>query len=240
MANLLIDIGNKVLKAVWADGITLGKIYRYQGEKNTRFILEMLEQERPSKVVVSSSYVLDKAFLNMIEKNCDNLTVIDPQRNTLNEEMKLPAHLGADRVAAVTASRFLFKGKKCCIYDFGTMITMDSLDASGNYVEGFISPGFISRLRSINRYSRNLPLVMAVDTELEEGTLEYSIKEGVESGIMFEIQGRMAENPDCIAVFTGGDSIYFAKRIKNSIFVACNLVLMGLALIAGRNEQNKF
>lgn len=32
-------------------------------------------------------------------------------------------------------------------------------------------------------------------------------------------------------IFTGGDAIYFAKRMKNSIFVVSNLVLMGLALI---------
>ena len=35
-----------------------------------------------------------------------------------------------------------------------------------------------------------------------------------------------------IIVFTGGYANYFAKRMKNSIFVVCNLVLMGLALIA--------
>jgi type III pantothenate kinase len=49
---------------------------------------------------------------------------------------------------------------------------------------------------------------------------------------MFEIDGYMSRNPENITVFTGGDAIYFAKRMKNSIFVVCNLVLMGLALIA--------
>jgi type III pantothenate kinase len=42
----------------------------------------------------------------------------------------------------------------------------------------------------------------------------------------------MSKYPENIAVFTGGDAIYFAKRMKNSIFVVCNLVLMGLALMA--------
>ena len=49
---------------------------------------------------------------------------------------------------------------------------------------------------------------------------------------MFEIEGYILRNPENISVFTGGDAIYFAKRMKNSIFVVCNLVLMGLALIA--------
>ena len=38
MANLLIDIGNTALKASWADGMTLGKTFRYQGEKKIAFI----------------------------------------------------------------------------------------------------------------------------------------------------------------------------------------------------------
>ena len=33
MANLLIEIGNTALKAAWSEGMTLGKTFRYQGEK---------------------------------------------------------------------------------------------------------------------------------------------------------------------------------------------------------------
>ena len=38
-ANLIIDIGNTALKAAWADGITLGKTFRYQGERMLEFII---------------------------------------------------------------------------------------------------------------------------------------------------------------------------------------------------------
>jgi type III pantothenate kinase len=54
---------------------------------------------------------------------------------------------------------------------------------------------------------------------------------------MFEIEGYARLHPENVIVFTGGDAIYFAKRMKNSIFVVCNLVLMGLALIADENVQ---
>ena len=59
-----------------------------------------------------------------------------------------------------------------------------------------------------------------------------SIESGVISGMEFEIQGYLCQFPDNIVVFTGGDANYFAKRMKNPIFVVCNLVLMGLALMA--------
>ena len=45
MANLLIEIGNTALKAAWAEGMTLGKTYRFQGEKVMEFILSITEKE---------------------------------------------------------------------------------------------------------------------------------------------------------------------------------------------------
>ena len=48
---------------------------------------------------------------------------------------------------------------------------------------------------------------------------------------MFEIEGYCRLHPYNVIVFTGGDAIYFAKRMKNSVFVMSNLVLVGLALI---------
>jgi type III pantothenate kinase len=61
--------------------------------------------------------------------------------------------------------------------------------------------------------------------------LESSIESGVISGIMFEIEGYIRRLPDNIIVFTGGDAIYFAKRMKYSLFVMSQLVLAGLAIM---------
>jgi type III pantothenate kinase len=46
------------------------------------------------------------------------------------------------------------------------------------------------------------------------------------------MEGYLNLHPQNVVVFTGGDANYFAKRMKSSIFVICNLVLMGLALMA--------
>ena len=56
---------------------------------------------------------------------------------------------------------------------------------------------------------------------------------------MFELDGHICQNPENIVVFTGGDANYFVKRMKNSIFVVCNLVLMGLALMAVECFENE-
>lgn len=230
MANLIIDIGNTALKAAWADGITLGKTYRYQGERMTEFILSLVEKEKPALMVLSSVRRLSRQNVARLEQSCDRLIVVDDE---LLEKNSLPLSLTPDRAASIIAARYLFKGKGCTIFDLGAMMTVDFLDSDGNFTGGCISPGCMTRFKSVNRYSKNLPLLSMPEDFSEKGlSVSESIYSGIISGIMFEIQGHICENLKNITVFTGGDANYFAKRMKNSIFVVCNLVLLGLALIA--------
>ena len=231
MANLLIDIGNTALKASWADGMTLGKTFRYQGERMLDFILSLTAKEKPEKIILSSVRYFSEQNVERLSKECGKMIILDS--DMLEQEYAIPAYLTPDRAASVIAARYLFKNRPCTIFDFGTTFTIDFLDKDGNFEGGCISPGCHTRFRSLYRYSKSLPLLDAPDDVPEAGTdIVSSINSGVISGIMFEIDGYVARKPENICVFTGGDAIYFAKRRKNSIFVVCNLVLMGLALIA--------
>ena len=230
MADLIIDIGNTALKASWCDGITLGKTYRYQGEKMLDFILSMVSESRPDKIVLSSVRNFSIQNIETLRGICDRLIILDDQ---IKDSYGIPGYLTPDRAASIIASRYLFKGRKCMIFDFGTSLAIDFLDVDGRYEGGNVSPGCRTRFKAINRYSRQFPLLDTPEETEEKGyDIESSIESGVISGIMFEIEGYILRNPENISVFTGGDAIYFAKRMKNSIFVVCNLVLMGLALIA--------
>lgn len=231
MANLLIDIGNTALKASWADGMTLGKTFRYQGERMLDFILSLTVKEKPEKIILSSVRYFSEQNVERLSKECSKMIILDS--DMLEQEYAIPAYLTPDRAASVIAARYLFKNRPCTIFDFGTTFTIDFLDKDGNFEGGCISPGCHTRFRSLYRYSKSLPLLDAPEDVPEAGTdIVSSINSGVISGIMFEIDGYVARKPENICVFTGGDAIYFAKRRKNSIFVVCNLVLMGLALIA--------
>ena len=230
MANLVIDIGNTALKASWADGMTLGKTFRYQGERMMDFILSLTEKERPETMILSSVRTFSPQAVEKLRKTCDVLLVVDEE---MSERYNIPSYLTPDRAASIVISRYLFKGRKCSIFDLGTTLTVDFLDEDGNYEGGIISPGCRTRFKALNRYSRSLPLLSAPDDISETGTdVVTSLSSGVVSGMMFEIGGYMSRYSENINVFTGGDAIYFAKRMKNSIFVVCNLVLMGLALMA--------
>ena len=230
MANLIIDIGNTALKASWCDGITLGRTYRYQGERIMDFILSITMKSKPEVMVLSSVRTFSQKNIDKLCEECDKLVVLNAE---LMSQYDLPMHLTSDRAASIIASRYLFKGKGCAIFDFGTTMTVDFLDSEGKYEGGNVSLGCRTRLKALNRYSKNLPLLDSVKSDEVIGNdMISSVSSGVLSGMLFEIEGYILRNPEKIAVFTGGDAIYFAKRMKNSIFVVCNLVLMGLALIA--------
>ena len=236
MATLLIDIGNTALKASWADGMTLGKTFRYQGERMLDFILSLISRSRPELIVLSSVRTFSQQNVERLRKECDRMLILD--NSLLEEKYSIPSYLTPDRAASVIAARYLFKGHPCTIFDFGTVLSVDFIDQEGQYEGGCISPGCHTRFRSLYRYSKSLPLLDAPEEVPEIGTdIATSINSGVISGIMFEIDGYVSNRPENICVFTGGDAIYFAKRRKNSIFVVCNLVLMGLALIALEYDQ---
>ena len=230
MANLVIDIGNTALKAAWADDMTLGRTYRYQGERILDFIISLTEEQKPEVMVLSSIRNFSSKDISVLKERCGRLIYVD---KSISEKYNLPEYLTPDRTAALIASRYLFKNKKCSIFDFGAMLTADFLDEDGKYLGGNISLGCRTRFKSLNRYSKNIPLLSRQDEVLEKGNdICSSIYSGVILGMVFELEGYFSRNPENITVFTGGDAIYFAKRMKNSIFVVCNLVLMGLALIA--------
>ena len=235
MANLIIDIGNTALKASWADGITLGKTFRYQGERMIEFIFSLLEKEKPEVMVISSARNFSNQNITRLKQMCDHLVIVD---NEILEHYSLPDCLTPDRAASIIAAKYLFKGRGCTIFDFGTTMSIDFISKEGEYEGGNISVGCRTRFKALNRYTKNLPLVEnPFEIEISGKNIQSSIASGVITGIMFEIEGYLGRYPENVAVFTGGDAIYFAKRMKNSIFVVCNLVLMGLALIAfGQKE----
>ena len=235
MSYLVIDIGNTALKAAWCDGITLGRTFRYQGERMMEFILSITLKSKPEVMVLSSARHFSPANILRLKDECGRLVILDAD---ILEKHDIPAHLTSDRAAAVIASRFLFKNRGCTIFDFGTTLSIDFLDADGGYEGGNISLGCRTRFKALNRYAKSLPLVDTPEHIDENGKdLRSSIESGVVSGIVFEIEGHISHHPKNINVFTGGDAIYFAKRMKNSIFVVCNLVLMGLALIALEHDK---
>jgi type III pantothenate kinase len=141
-----------------------------------------------------------------------------------------PNTLGSDRLMAAVAAKYLFPNKDVIVFDFGTALTIDFINSKGEYLGGNISLGLNTRYRALNSFTNKLPLVNSMEIKKAVGgTTESAIESGVILGLIFEVEGYMKRYPDHIYVITGGDANFFGEKLKSSIFVVYNLVLMGMA-----------
>ncbi|MCQ2148797.1 MAG: type III pantothenate kinase [Bacteroidales bacterium] len=236
--NLIVEIGNTAVKAALAEGTTLGRTFRYQGERAVEFITSLVRKERPETLTVASTYELSPAEQARLQNSCPKSLIMGD--GALAAKYGFPEYLSNDRVASLVAVRYMFAGKNVTLVDFGTTLTVDVMGADGKYLGGNISPGCRTRFKSLSRYAKALPLVDIPENPAPLGSsMTGSIESGVISGILFEIEGYIENYPGNVVVFTGGDAIYFVKRMKSSIFAVCNLVLIGLAIITDDNVEKR-
>ena len=239
MSNLLIEMGNTALKAVWAEGDTLGKTIRYQGEKTIEFIQHITEKEKPNVMVLASVRDISSQDEDVLKTLCRELVLIDKKHPSILRAYGLPEYLSPDRAAGVIAVRKLFVGRECIVFDFGTILSIDFISEDGSYLGGNVSLGCRTRFKAINRYSKNLPLVNTPKELTSIGsTLVSSVEAGVMLGIKFEVDAYIASRPESVVIYTGGDANLFVRYTRNSAFVVNNLVLMGLAVISLDYEKN--
>ena len=239
MSNLLIEMGNTALKAVWAEGDTLGKTIRYQGEKTIEFIQHITEKEKPNVMVLASVRDISSQDEDVLKTLCRELVLIDKKHPSILRAYGLPEYLSPDRAAGVIAVRKLFAGRECIVFDFGTILSIDFISEDGSYLGGNVSLGCRTRFKAINRYSKNLPLVNTPKELSSIGsTLVSSVEAGVMLGIKFEVDAYIASRPESVVIYTGGDANLFVRYTRNSAFVVNNLVLMGLAVISLDYEKN--
>lgn len=239
MSNLLIEMGNTALKAVWAEGDTLGKTIRYQGEKTIEFIQHITEKEKPNVMVLASVRDISSQDEDVLKTLCRELVLIDKKHPSILRAYGLPEYLSPDRAAGVIAVRKLFAGRESIVFDFGTILSIDFISEDGSYLGGNVSLGCRTRFKAINRYSKNLPLVNTPKELTSIGsTLVSSVEVGVMLGIKFEVDAYIASRPESVVIYTGGDANLFVRYTRNSAFVVNNLVLMGLAVISLDYEKN--
>jgi type III pantothenate kinase len=98
------------------------------------------------------------------------------------------------------------------------------------------------RLKSLYKYTEKLPFCKPNQTDKLIGTsTEESILSGVINGTIAEIDGIISQYKDIYnplkIILSGGDAIYFDKKLKNSIFAVSNIVFFGLNEILDYNVK---
>lgn len=153
---------------------------------------------------------------------------------------KTPETIGLDRLAGIAGAQDLFPDWNCLVIDAGTAITYDVITKDNRYLGGNISPGMSIRFKALNNFTKRLPLCSVnEDVSFLGVDTKSAIESGVQNGIFLEIAGYIStlekEFPDLKIILTGGDTIYFDKKLKNTIFAEPFLILKGLNRILRYN-----
>ncbi|MGZ4038048.1 MAG: type III pantothenate kinase, partial [Bacteroidia bacterium] len=141
---------------------------------------------------------------------------------------------GSDRLAASVGAFGLYPGQDTLVVDAGTCVKYNFTNRNNEYLGGAISPGLQMRFKAMHQLTGRLPLVIPDDqfNKLVGTTTEESLLSGVINGLIHETDGFIndykKQYPQLKVVFTGGDTSFFVKRLKNSIFADHDLVLKGL------------
>ncbi|MDR3180761.1 MAG: type III pantothenate kinase [Prevotellaceae bacterium] len=234
---LIIDIGNTNAKLAV---VHKGRFLTVERHKNvTEEALASLLAQYPVTTAICSSVraggeapCAEWLRGNVKKMICFTPKTAIPVRNLYGT----PETLGCDRLAAAVGAYALFPATNCMIIDCGTAITIDFVGQGGEFLGGNISPGLQTRFNALHTATGNLPLGQVTDTPQSIGTsTDTAIEAGVLQGALYEIEGYIEQNTASNIIFTGGDALFFAKHIKNPIFVVFNLVLVGLNKVIDYN-----
>lgn len=242
--NLVIDIGNSLIKITGFDGL---KPVEYKIFDDNQLI-------DAEDLIKEKSHIYNNLIISSVRKELlfpDTLfgsykLFMRFEDNTpvpLVLKYDTPKTLGPDRLAAAVAAASLYPGKDALAILAGTCITYEFINKNNEYTGGAISPGLMMRFKALNTFTGKLPLVNKPVKlpEITGKTTQESILSGVIWGAINEIDGFVneykAKYPELNVVFSGGDAFFFDKMLKNRIFVTENLVSYGLNQILLYNAE---
>ncbi len=243
--NLAIDIGNSLTKVALFDGEQIVETVRID-RVSVEFLEELMERTpvRPTKAVLASVADVPEGVEQWLEEQMEQyLRVTYRTRIPLKNLYATPKTLGVDRLAAAVAASTIYPGSNILVVDLGTAITIDIVNAAGEFLGGNITLGAAGRFRALHQFTAKLPLLDKPEEVASFGNdTTTAIQSGVVTGIVYELESyiatAMARYSDLKIIFTGGDANYFAKRLKNAIFATGDLVVFGLNTILEYNAKN--
>lgn len=196
----VLDIGNtRVKRALW-DG---RRLRPYRGGTVEAWIGARVGRARPP----AGTLLLGRDFPPLVRNRT-----------------RVPAGVGADRLAQASAAWARTQGP-CVVVGLGTAITVDVVNARGDFLGGLIAPGLRMMARALHEGTALLP---EVEPRRTRGSLGRDTREALECGISTAAEGliRRALGEHRGRVFgTGGDAPLFRDLFD---VLAPQLALEGL------------
>jgi type III pantothenate kinase len=237
---ICFDFGNTRLKyAVIENGNVVAEQNLLNDNSNS--ILEVIQQYKPQKSILSSVIHHNTEIENILAEN----TVFHKlnHQSVLNvvSPVGKPETIGADRLAICSAAVHLFPHQHNLAIALGTCITYNFINNKHQFLGGSISPGMHMRFKAMHEHTALLPLEKA---EHNFPLIGYDTKTNLQSGVILgiskEIDGIIDAYKENYSKFnvllTGGDMGFFVPQLKNKIFANPYLIYTGLYAISELNN----
>lgn len=239
--NLIIDIGNSQTKVAVVAGEEVKKYETYK-RLDINLLEPILQNFTPLKAILCAVGEVPQGVVEWLTERV-KLHVAGPDSLTpLINDYSTPQTLGFDRIAVAVGAHYLYPRRNILVIDAGTAITYEVITSNGHYKGGAISPGLRLRFQALHAHTARLPLIDPTPHAPLVGTSTIEcILSGVVNGAVSEMDGFIEKissiYDDCLVVLTGGDSKFFANKLKNSIFVNPYLMVLGLNRILEFNVE---
>ncbi|MEC7770397.1 MAG: type III pantothenate kinase [Bacteroidota bacterium] len=241
--NLVIDIGNTLIKYAVFENRRIIYDHSFESGLFLSNIKELFEKyPRINHAIISSVGKLDRKERDVVALFCRVHVLTSQSKVPFKNSYATPTTLGVDRIALATAAYYQNTRGNTLVIDAGTCITYDMVNNAGEYVGGAISPGIRMRYNAMHNQTAGLPLLEPEELlDFIGNSTESCMHSGVINGVAREVDGVIDQYQsrfqDLTVILTGGDSHFFAKRLKNTIFANSKFLLEGLNCLLEYNTN---
>ncbi len=251
---LAIDIGNTRLKWALYEAARPGALLQASGAAFQETIDTLAEgawRDLPAPAAMLGSNVAGEAVRRRVEEQLE-LWDIEPRwivpsahaADVVNG-YDHPARLGADRWAALAGARWhvLRRGQPqpALVVMVGTAVTVDSLDAQGNFLGGLILPGFGLMLRALEQGTSGLRVPTGEVVDFPTNTSDALMSGGAHAlaGAIERIHRRLVAHcggraPLCL--MTGGAAVKMAPITDLAFETIDSLIFDGLLALQAERQ----
>lgn len=240
---LLIDAGNTRIKwALVKDDAWLrsGVVLVAQASELSGVFVE----ERHINQVWASNVAGEKVARHIREVGAGNVPThfirAQPTQCGVRNSYADPAQLGSDRWASLIAAWHQVRGK-CLVVNCGTAITIDALNAQGEFVGGLIVPGIELMQRSLTLAAEQLGERQARPGQAVYAQFPVNTADAMYSGSIQAACGAIERQhallgDNAAVVLSGGAAEVVGAHLNLPLRPVDNLVLQGLLLISQESE----
>ena len=246
---LLIDIGNTRIKFARLRGTTPGPAQAREHRGAATALRAALRSVRGVTAIVAVNVAgasFDRALAAEARARGVPLTIIESTRvaGGVRNGYEDTWRLGADRWVGAIGAHAVARGKAVVFANAGTALTVDAVAATGRHLGGAIVPGpaamidsLLAGTHGIRRRARGVParsrVLFASNTASALAAGAAFAAAALIDRAVAEAARRVGGRP--MLLLTGGSARALAPHIKSAVRIVPDLVLRGLAVLAGRS-----